>query len=204
MLPGAAGLVFRRLFWPSLFGQSGPGTVWGRQTVVRHPAKMWVGSGVLVDDDCFFDAKGCDVGDFRIDDGAMISRGCLIAGKGGGVHIGPRVNIGVGCMVLSDGWIEIGADTMLAGNCYVGGGTYDADAPLDRPISQRPLPTRAVRIGEDCWLGAGVVVIEGVKIGRGSVIGAGSVVTRDIPPYCIAVGAPATVRRRRRHAPSDP
>ncbi len=198
LLPGAVGLSFRRLFWRGLFASAGGGTVWGRNTVVRHPGKMCIGSRVLVDDDCFFDAKGCEEGAFRIDDDVVISRGTMITGKGGGVHLGPRVNIGTGCMVLSDAGISIGADTMLAGNCYVGGGAYDPDGPADVPISKRPIPARPIEIGEGCWLGAGVVVIEGVTVGAGSVIGAGSVVTRDIPPRSIAVGAPAKVLRLRR------
>ncbi|MBT8488179.1 MAG: hypothetical protein KJO65_05035 [Gemmatimonadetes bacterium] len=162
---------------------------------------MWIGDGVMVDDACFFDAKGCEEGEFRLDDGVIVSRACMITGKGAGVHLGPRVNVGTGCMVLSFAGISIGADTMLAGNCYIGGGAYDPDAPLDRPMSERRLAAGPIEIGDDCWLGAGVVVIEGVTIGRGSVVGAGSVVTRDIPPYSIAVGAPAKVLRARRHAP---
>lgn len=203
LLPGAVGLGFRQLLWPGLFGRCDGGVVWGRNTVVRHPGKMWIGAGVMVDDECFFDAKGCEEGEFRLDDGVIVSRACMITGKGAGVHLGPRVNVGTGCMILSDAGITIGADTLLAGNCYVGGGAYDADAPLDRPMSARPLTARPIEIGDDCWLGAGVVVIEGVTVGRGCVIGAGSVVTRDLPPYSIAVGAPARVLRARRHAPNE-
>jgi acetyltransferase-like isoleucine patch superfamily enzyme len=202
LLPGAVGLGFRQLLWPRLFGRCGGGAVWGRGTVVRHPGRMWIGAGVMVDDECFFDAKGCKEGEFRLDDGVIVSRACMITGKGGGVHLGPRVNVGTGCMILSDAGIRIGADTLLAGNCYVGGGAYDPDAPLDRPMSERVLIAGPIEIGDDCWLGAGVVVIEGVTIGKGCVIGAGSVVTRDIPPYSIAVGAPARVLRARRHAPT--
>lgn len=53
------------------------------------------------------------------------------------------------------------------------------------------------RIGNDVWLASGVCVLRGVSIGDGCVIGANSVVTRDIPPYSIAVGVPARVIRRR-------
>ena len=200
-LPGAAGLAFRGLFWPGMFARAGRGIVWGRNTVVRHPGSMWIGDRVLVDDGCFFDAKGCGAGEFRIDDEVVISRDCVVAGKDGGVHLGRRVNIGAACRLFSDGGIKVGADTMLAANCYVGGGSYDPDEPLDRPLSQRRVSGHPVEIGEDCWLGAGVVVLGGVTIGCGSVIGAGSVVTRDIPPYSIAVGVPAKVTRRRRWAP---
>jgi len=50
----------------------------------------------------------------------------------------------------------------------------------------------------DAWLGVGVVVLDGVKIGEGAVVGAGSVVTRDVPDNAIAVGIPARVAKTRR------
>lgn len=57
--------------------------------------------------------------------------------------------------------------------------------------------SRKIEIGDDCWLGINVVVAPGVVIGRGCVIGANSVVTRNLPPYSVAVGAPARVIRQR-------
>lgn len=48
-----------------------------------------------------------------------------------------------------------------------------------------------VVIGEDVWCGANVTILKGVAIGRGSIIAAGAVVTKDIPPYCVAAGVPA-------------
>jgi acetyltransferase-like isoleucine patch superfamily enzyme len=201
LLPGAVGLAFRRLTWPALFRESGRRVVWGRDVTLRHPGKMCIGEGVLVDDDCFFDAKGCQEGGFRIGDGVLISRGCLVSGKGGSVSIGSKVNIAPGCQIWSMGGIVIGPDTLLAGNCYIGGGGYDPDGPIDAPLSEQSVVPNPLEIEEGCWLGAGVVVLPGTRIGRGSIIGAGSVVTRDVPPYSIAVGAPAKVMRRREHAP---
>ncbi|KAG7088015.1 hypothetical protein E1B28_012052 [Marasmius oreades] len=67
-----------------------------------------------------------------------------------------------------------------------------------------------IRIEDDCWIGAGVTVLPGVTIGRGSTIGAASVVTRDIPPYSVAVGSPARVIKtvqtveEEREDPSNP
>ena len=53
------------------------------------------------------------------------------------------------------------------------------------------LPGRGVIIGENCWLGAGVSIVDGVRIGRGSIVGAGAVVTRDVGAETIVGGVPA-------------
>lgn len=50
-------------------------------------------------------------------------------------------------------------------------------------------------IEDDCWIGANVTVLPGVRIGKGCTIGAGSIVTKDIPPFSVAVGAPCRVRK---------
>lgn len=55
-----------------------------------------------------------------------------------------------------------------------------------------------VLIGSDVWIGAGVKIVDGVSIGDGCVVGAGSVVTTDLPPFSVAVGAPARIVRQRR------
>ena len=48
-----------------------------------------------------------------------------------------------------------------------------------------------VKIGNDCWIGAGVIILSGVTIGECSVVGAGAVVTKDVEPYTIVAGVPA-------------
>ncbi len=191
VLPGALGLLFRKIFWPGLLGSAGQGTVWGRGVVLRHPGSMRIGDGVVVDDECCFSAEDCGDGEFRIGDQALIGRRCVLSAKGGGITIGPRANLGAGCMMFTAGGISIGADTMLAGGCYVGDGAYEVRGRLDIPMNQQPVPGEGVVIEEDCWLGAHVVVVGGVRIGKGSVIAAGAVVTRDVPPYTVAAGVPA-------------
>lgn len=112
------------------------------------------------------------------------------------IRIGANCFLNIGVMLAARDEIVIGDWTMLANGCFVG----DADHRFDDPVTPVPLQgftgKGPVRIGENCWLGANVVVTGGVTIGERCVIGANSVVTTDIPSHSIAAGAPAKVIRR--------
>ncbi|PSN10551.1 hypothetical protein C7293_27655 [filamentous cyanobacterium CCT1] len=81
---------------------------------------------------------------------------------------------------------------MIASHCSMYANNHRFD-DWTRTINSQPLTAVGITIEDDCWLGTGVRVLDGVTIGRGSVIGAGAVVSRDIPPYSVAVGVPARV-----------
>lgn len=111
------------------------------------------------------------------------------------VHIAEDVFINCGCTLLDSGRIEIGRHTLIGPSVQI----YTPEHPMDymerRKTIERALP---VRIGEDCWIGGGVVICPGVIIGDRVIIGAGSVVTKDIPADSLAVGNPARVIRKLR------
>ena len=73
---------------------------------------------------------------------------------------------------------------------------YSADAVRDDAFFDRRKQDRAV-IGNDVWIGHGVIVLPGVKVGDGAVLAAGAVVTKDVPPYTIVGGVPAKIIRER-------
>ena len=98
--------------------------------------------------------------------------------------------------ISAQGDVHIGKNVMLANACRLESGTHGFH-DLDLPIKEQPAFSHGIIIEDDCWLGAGVTVVENVKIGKGSVIGTGSVVTKDIPPFSIAAGVPARVIRTR-------
>lgn len=196
-VPGAVGLVARKVLWPTLFKEVGRSVVWGYGISLQHPGKMRIGEGVRIDDDCYLSARGAETGEFVMGAETIVSRGSIIASKRGELSLGRRANVGAGCALYSCGGLRIGRDCLLAANCYVGGGSYNPDGRADIPMSEQSVPAEGVEIGDDCWLGVGVTVLDGVRIGRGSVIAAGAVVTEDIPPMTIAGGLPARVIRRR-------
>lgn len=119
-----------------------------------------------------------------------------------GIHLGNRVIINVGSYISGEGGLFVDDDVLIG--CHVrilsaGHAIHDADAVIARnPITHAP-----IHIAAGAWLGAGCTVLQGVTIGQGAVVGAGSVVTRDVPPFGIAVGNPAKViRYRDGHQPS--
>ena len=108
------------------------------------------------------------------------------------VHLGSNVYANAGLKLVDDTHIYIGDCTMLGPNVVLATAGHPIDPELRAQALQYNMP---VRIGKNCWLGAGVIVMPGVTIGDNTVIGAGSVVTRDIPSGVVAVGNPCRVLR---------
>ncbi len=108
------------------------------------------------------------------------------------VRVGSRVFVNYDCVLLDCAPIVLGDDVQVAPRVQL----YTAEHPLDptlrRSGAEYALP---ITIGDNVWLGGGVIVCPGVTIGRDAVIGAGSVVTRDVPAGVLAVGNPCRVVR---------
>ena len=71
----------------------------------------------------------------------------------------------------------------------------------DRPVMDQGITAEGIVIEDNCWIGAGALVLDGVTIGRGATVGAGSVVTSSVPPHKLVVGSPARVIRDLRSQP---
>jgi acetyltransferase-like isoleucine patch superfamily enzyme len=133
----------------------------------------------------------------QIGDHVSLDLGVDVKAHGhGGINLGTRVYIGP-YTCLSGSKLVIGENTLIASHCGIYSNNHVFDDP-NRPIRNQGNTYKGVSIGDDCWLGTGVKVVDGVTIGRGSVIGAGAVVTKDLPPYSIAVGVPAKVIGQRK------
>jgi acetyltransferase-like isoleucine patch superfamily enzyme len=112
------------------------------------------------------------------------------------VRIGAGTFLNLGVMIAAERLVEIGDHCMLANGCFVSDSSHRYDDP-ERPITWQGFHSKGpTTIGDNCWLGANVVVTSGVSIGERCVIGANSVVTRDVEPFSLAVGAPAQVLRK--------
>ena len=108
------------------------------------------------------------------------------------VHFGKNVYANFNVTFVDDTHIYVGDYTMLGPHVVIATAGHPILPELREKAYQYNMP---VRIGRNCWLGAGVIVLPGVTIGDNTVIGAGSVVTKDIPANCVAVGNPCRVLR---------
>lgn len=113
-----------------------------------------------------------------------------------GISIGEKVAIGEYCFLDGFGGLEIGDWSIIAHGCSFISEDHGFDQ-LDVPIYFQKKSSAPTKIGRDVWIGCGVKVLKGVTIGNGAVIGAGAIVTRDIPPYSVALGVPAKVIKYR-------
>jgi len=111
------------------------------------------------------------------------------------VRIGAGTILNFGVMVASLHLVEIGEHCMFANGSFVTDADHRVEDP-DRPITWQGFTTKGpTRVGDNVWCGVNVVITSGVTVGERCVIGANAVVTTDLPPFSIAVGAPARVVR---------
>lgn len=185
-MPGAAGLLLRKVLYPKLFRSVGRDVVFGRSLTVRHPAQISIGDGSAVDNFCHLDARGGGPDGIKIGNNALIASSTILLAKTGPIAIGNDVTIGNQCILGSISGIYIGNSVGIAAQCYIGGARYyydDRDVPM---MKQGPYSKGPIHIGNDVWIGAGCRIMDGVTVGDGCIIGAGAVVQEDVPDYTIA------------------
>jgi len=202
-VPGALGLVLRRVAYPWLLGACGRNVTFGQGVVLRHPHKIRLGDDVVVDDLVLLDAKGAGNDGIRLADGVFLGRGTILSCKEGDIVLGRQVNIGFNCEIFSGSRVEVGDHGLFAAYSYLVGGGHAFEDP-ERPVIEQERLSRGITLGRNVWLGTGAKVLDGVVIGNDVVVGANAVVTASLPDGAVAVGVPARVVRRRETAPAAP
>ncbi|TDQ12013.1 acyltransferase [Pedobacter metabolipauper] len=127
---------------------------------------------------------------FEIGKKAVIEDFSVVNNGVGAVIIGDETLVGMSNVII--GPVTIGNHVITAQNVVMSGLNHEYQ-DISIPISQQKVTTKPIKIDDECWIGANVVITAGVNIGKHSVIGAGSVVTKDIPPYSVALGNPAKI-----------
>jgi acetyltransferase-like isoleucine patch superfamily enzyme len=194
-LPLLPGKILRRSIYRSFFNKI------GKAVRICPGAEFVLASGISINDavkierDVRISCKGRN-SKINIGTASMLDRGVDIrTHRQGQIEIGENTYIGP-YTCLSGDLIKIGKSCLIASQS----GLYASNHVFEdtsKPIKEQGFIYKGIIIEDDCWIGNGVRVLDGVTIGRGSVVGAGAVVTKDIPPYSIAVGVPAKIVDKR-------
>jgi acetyltransferase-like isoleucine patch superfamily enzyme len=172
----------------------------GKHVRIRAPRSLKLGRSVSLHDYVYIDAlstKGIDIGDnVTIREHAILECTGVLRFPGEGLTIGNNVGISQYCFIAARGYIKIGDNVQFGPSVTLFSENHNFEDP-GILIRNQGVRRKGITIEDDCWLGTGSKVLDGVVIGKGSVIAAGAIVTKDIPPYSIAAGVPAKVIKKR-------
>ena len=163
--------------------------------------RLTVGAHCFVDDGVTIYAHP-DGGEVCLGEGVHLYRGTIIEiGRGGSVIIGAHTHVQSHCNIKGFlGSTRIGEHVQIAPHCGFSPYEHGFEEPEASIREQEITSSGDIVLEDHVWLGLNVQVLDGVTIGRGTVVGAGAVVTRSLPPACVAVGVPARAIRRRGEA----
>jgi acetyltransferase-like isoleucine patch superfamily enzyme len=194
--PGALGIFLRSVFYRFLFKKIGKNVNIGRNVTFRNPNRISIGSNVIIDENCMLDAKGDENEGIVISDNCFIGRNSILSCKNGNITLKKHVTVGFNCELFSASELLIGSDTLIAAYVYCIAGDHEYYT-AEKAVVDLEAISRGITIGDNCWLGAKALIFDGVNVGESTIIGAASVVSKDIPPFSIALGSPARVVKQR-------
>ncbi len=173
-LPGLIGIYARRIALRAILARAGARLiVWPRCS--------------------FFGPEGIELGH----NVAIFSNSCFASAAGGQLRIGDNVSFNRNSFVdASSGVVHIGDDCLFGPNVVIRSSNH-RHSNVDIPIRKQGHVPGKIIIGNDVWVGANVVILPDVTIGKGCIVGAGAVVTASLPDNAIAVGVPARIMRQR-------
>lgn len=196
-VPGAIGFVLRKMFYKKFVGKIGKGAVFGPGITFRCPGQIHIGDNFTADGNAVLDAKGNN-SFIELGNSIFIGRNTIFSCASAGIKLGNNVSLGPNCYIrASRGSVVLGSFITMGAGCIIISGNPGFKS-LEIPMMNQDSEAKGITIGNDVWMGVGVRIIDGVKIGNGCIIGAGAVVTKDIPDFSIAVGVPAKIISNRK------
>ncbi|WP_434798760.1 acyltransferase [Terrisporobacter vanillatitrophus] len=172
----------------------------GKKSKIRMNKKIRLGKGVNIGNYVVIDAlskTGVNIGNnVRIGDYTRILCTGSLKKLGIGFEIGDNCGIGENCFLGSAGGISIGNDVIMGQNIRFHSENHNYE-DMNIPIRMQGVTNKGIKIGNDCWIGSGVVFLDGSELGNGCVVGANSIVNRKFDDNSIIVGMPAKEIKKR-------
>ncbi|MBW6410289.1 acyltransferase [Clostridium weizhouense] len=178
----------------------------GSKSKLKMKRKMKFGIGINIGKYVIIDAlskNGVTLGDnISIGDFSRILCTGTIRNLGKGIKIGNNFGCGENCFFGAAGGIEIGNDVIMGQNVRFHSENHIFN-DINALIRLQGVTNKGIKIGNNCWIGSGVVFLDGVTVGNGCVIGANTLVNKDIPDNAIAVGSSVKIIKYRDETEND-
>jgi acetyltransferase-like isoleucine patch superfamily enzyme len=195
-----AGKLAWRLRWLRArlvrFRAAGPKSGVSWRSRIRGARRIALGPGTDVQGRAELDAVRGGKGTITLGARCRIDSGAMVIAQGGNIVLGDDCSVNAYAVLYGHGGLTIGSDVRIAAHVVI--------IPANHVFQSKATPIRAqgetrlgISVGDDVWIGAGAIILDGVAVGKGSVIGAGAVVTCDVPPGAVVAGNPARPIRLR-------
>lgn len=173
-----------------------------RIRIVGNPGGIHIGRHVVIEDNVSLICTGPNAR-LMLGDGCHLYQGAVLdTGPDGTIQLGRSTSINPYCVIYGHGGLTTGTYVRIAAHTVIIPANHIFEA-TDKPIAKQGLKKRGIVIEDDVWIGAGVRVLDGVRIGTGAVVAAGSVVNRPVPSMAVVGGVPARILKVREAAPAD-
>lgn len=184
------------------FFKKAEGTLFiGKKCDIRCKKKIeFLGSATIED---YTKIDALSKGGVKIGNNFSIGRNSIIECTGVLRELGEKLEIGENVGIAANAFIAVRGNVKIGSNTIFGPGvSIHAEnhkfSDLEKPIRLQGATRNGITIGEDCWIGSKVVILDGVNIGNHVIVAAGAVVNKDIPDYSIVGGVPAKVIKMRK------
>ncbi len=173
----------------------------GKRVKMKNCKKINFLGSATIEDGCAINAlskNGITIGNnFSLGRNSIIECTGVIRELGEELVIGENVGIAANAFIAMRGKVEIGDNTIFGPGVSIHAENHNFDN-LEKPIKLQGATRKGIKIGQDCWIGSKVIILDGVHIGNHTIIAAGAVVNKDIPDYAIAGGIPAKIIKMRK------
>jgi acetyltransferase-like isoleucine patch superfamily enzyme len=193
-------MLMRGIYHKVLFRKASGLIFIGKNVKIRAHGNFDCDGGLTIEDGCFINAlckDGIQIGkNFSLGRNSTIECTGVIRDLGEGLVIGDDVGIAENAFISVRGKVKIGSSTIFGPGVKLFSENHNF-SDLNIPVYLQGATKKGVEIGEDCWIGANTIILDGVHVGKKVIVAAGAVVNKDVPDYAIVGGIPAKVIKMR-------